>query len=198
MCICTCTMYICGTQRPEEAIRSSWKWSYKGLWETMWVLENKLRSCARAASTWNHRAISSVPTLDLKVDFSNVSFHKEGDMERAQTFFNHLAGLHLPALMASSHVTHCPGTSSTVWTLQVLSSFYVKLPRTFTECVSRIHHTRLSQLADQWPMRYYYAHSTVEEGKASRAQGHTTRMSHGYLTPVTTFILHCFLSSATF
>lgn len=44
----TC-MNICAPQRPEESIRTSWDWSYRQVWATMWVLTMEPRSSARAA-----------------------------------------------------------------------------------------------------------------------------------------------------
>lgn len=53
-------------QVPSESRRGSqvpWSWSYRLLWDIVWVLETKLSSSARAGCILNYRLLSPAPPL---------------------------------------------------------------------------------------------------------------------------------------
>lgn len=72
-CLHVCVHHVC--QVPMEAGRSCqmlYNWSYRWLYDTVWVLGIESGSCERAVSALSHRAISAAPGLTFKGRIQNM------------------------------------------------------------------------------------------------------------------------------
>jgi hypothetical protein len=138
-------MNIC---RPEEGIRSHYRW----LWATMWVLGIELRTCGRAASAHNLWAIS--PAQDQI--FLLIYFKSEYNvLDTIKTYLNKrsfccpltpVSSISLSAFLPRLHTLFLShSTSVLVWFLSLLITSYYPLRVPSRDCWA-------------WPHLYLFTH----------------------------------------